>query len=125
MRDADAAARGRRQDGADAAAVGQAGVEHRVIGGDGLADELRDVAHRRLERVLGGEARVGALELAGALDEDLLEAVDHDLGARDRRADRAATGARKPSSVCANTASGMVTSAGSADRSGVGAASSI
>ena len=80
MRDADAAARGRRQDGADAAAVGQAGVEHRMIGGHGLADELRDVAHRRLERVIGGEARVGALEAAALLDVDLLEAVDHDLG---------------------------------------------
>ena len=63
-----------------------------MIGGDGLADELRDVAHRRLERVIGGEARVGALEAAALLDEDLLEAVDHDLGdaivaqvGRDRR----------------------------------------
>ena len=43
----DAAARGRRQDGRDAAAVGQAGVEDGLIGVDAAADVLRDVAHRR------------------------------------------------------------------------------
>ena len=37
-----------------------------------LADELRDVAHRRLQRVLGGEGGVGELEAAGALDVDLV-----------------------------------------------------
>ena len=70
-RHADAAARGRRQDGADAAAVGEAGVEHRAIGVDAAADELRDVAHRRLERVLRREARVGELQPAAPLDVDL------------------------------------------------------
>ena len=84
-RQADAAPRRRRQHRAHAAAVGQAGVEHRPVAVGAAADELRDVAHRRLERVRRREARLRQVQLAALLDVDLARPVDHDLGTPTRR----------------------------------------
>ena len=69
----------RRDDRVDAAAVGKAGVDHRrslVDAATDLRDDLVDDAHH--VRVVD-EADVRALELAVALDVDLVGRVDHDL----------------------------------------------
>ena len=71
--------RERRDDRVDAAAVGQARVDHRrrlVDAPADLRDDLVDDAHH--VRVVD-EADVGPLELAAALDVDPVGRVDHDL----------------------------------------------
>ena len=74
------AQRERRDDHVHALAAGQARVDHRA----GLVHapvDGRDDPVDRLEQLrLVGERDVGALDPAGALDVDLVGAVDHDLG---------------------------------------------
>jgi hypothetical protein len=60
------------------------------------ADELSDVAQRREQRFLGGEARVHAAQLATPLHVDAVGTVDHHLAdariveiAQDRLQERA------------------------------------
>jgi hypothetical protein len=72
--------RQRRDDGVDARAVGQPGVDHRrglIDAAADLADDLVDDPHQ-VAVVFEGDA--GQLELALALDVDLVVAVDEDVG---------------------------------------------
>ena len=69
-----------RDDGVDSGAVGQPGVDHRrrlvdapAHAGDHLLDDLAELA-------LVDEVGLGPLDLAVALDVDLIDAVAHDLG---------------------------------------------
>ena len=75
-----AAQRQRRDDHVHALAGGQAGVDHRAGLVDAAVDGRDDPVDRLEELRLVGEGDVGALDPAGALDVDLVGAVDHDLG---------------------------------------------
>ena len=55
-----------RNDRVDAGAVGQPGVEHRMLLGDLPAHPLGDVVDRRQQGVVAGEPGVGVLQLAAA-----------------------------------------------------------
>src|SRR5216683_822390 len=86
---------GRRPDDrVDAAAIGQARVDHRVKAVD-VAPGRGDHAPDGLEQlVLVVETDLGLGEHAAALDEDLVGAVDHDLADRpvvEKRVERAVT----------------------------------
>ena len=78
-RDGGAAQRQRRDDDVDAAAVLEAGVGQRR----GLVDAAADLVHDALgdleQMLLVAELDLGELELALALDEGLVRAVDHDV----------------------------------------------
>ena len=88
-RDVRAAVAGGRQHGGDARSVRQSALEQRALVVDVLADVLRGVAQRRVERLHVRKDLVDLLQLALALDVDLARAVDHDLG--DRRIVEVAT----------------------------------
>ena len=70
----------RRDDGVDAGAVGQAGIDHRRRLVDAATDRGDDPVDDAHDVVVVLEDDVGQLELARALDVDLARAVDHDLG---------------------------------------------
>ena len=79
-RDQRAAERERRDDGVDAAAVGQARVDHRRRLVDAAADLGDHLVDDPAQVRLVVEPDVGLGEPAGALDPDVVRAVDHDLG---------------------------------------------
>jgi hypothetical protein len=68
-----------RKDDVDARAVGQAGVERRVEAVDLTADEGGDLVDEVAQAGLVRESNRGAVEDSGALDPDLVGAVDHHL----------------------------------------------
>ena len=72
--------RERRDDRVDTGTVGEPGVDHRRRFVDATADLGDDPVDHAVEVVRGEEARFGLVETPGAFDEDLLLAVDHDLG---------------------------------------------
>ena len=72
--------RQRRQHRVDAAAVGQARVDHRRGLVDPPADLGDDLVDDPPQVVLVVEAHRRLVQLAGALDPDVVGAVDHDLG---------------------------------------------
>ena len=72
--------RERRDDGVDARAVGQAGVDHRAGLVDAAADRRDDAVDDAHHVVVVLERDVRQLELAAPLDVDLARPVDHDLG---------------------------------------------
>ena len=74
------AQRERRDDRVDAAAVGEARVDHRRGLVDAAADLRDDLVDDPQQVRVVDEGRVGALDLAVALDVDVVVAVDHDLG---------------------------------------------
>ena len=76
------AQRERRDDHVDALAGRQARVDHRAGLVDAAVDLRDDAVDRLVQLRLVGEGDVRALEPALALEEDLVGAVDHDLGDR-------------------------------------------
>ena len=72
--------RQRRDDGVDARAVLQARVDHRRRLVDAAAERRDDALDHAQHRAFAGERQRVPLQPAGALDVDLVEAVDHDLG---------------------------------------------
>jgi hypothetical protein len=74
--------RQRRDDHVDALAAGQARVDHRARLVDAPVDGRDDAVDGLHELGLAGEAGVDAVQVAVALDPDLVGPVDHDL--RDR-----------------------------------------
>ena len=69
-----------RQHRVDAAAVGQAGVDHGAGLIDAPADTGDDAVDGPTQVLLVREPQVGLVQAATALDEDRVRAVDHDLG---------------------------------------------
>src|ERR1700733_1316913 len=72
----------RRDHGIHARAVLQARIHHRGTLVDAPADRGDDALNDAGHRAVAGEGHREALEHPGALDEDLIGAVDHDLGHR-------------------------------------------
>ena len=72
--------RQRRDDGVHARAIGQAGVDHRARLVDATADRGDDALDDLHHVLVVLERHVGELQLALALDVDLLRPVDHHLG---------------------------------------------
>ena len=87
--------RERRNDRVDARAVGQAGVHHgrRLV--DATADAAHDAVDDRHQVRVVAERALHARQLAATLDEDVLGAVDQDVGdgrVAEQRLDRAEAG---------------------------------
>ena len=72
----------RRDDGVDAGAVRQAGVHHRAGLVDAPADLRHDAVDDLQQVVVVAELDVGLLQLAAALDVDLVRPVDQDVADR-------------------------------------------
>ena len=71
--------RQRRNDGVDAGAVGQPGIDQRLALVDPPPHLGHDPLDDRLGHLVGDEAPPGALDQAAALDVDLVAADDHDF----------------------------------------------
>ena len=78
-RQARPADRQRRDDGVDAAAVGQAGIDERLALVDAAADLGDDPLDDRLGHLVGDEPPAGEFDHAVALDVNLVAADDHDF----------------------------------------------
>ena len=74
--------RQRRDDRVDAAAVLQARVDHRHLLVDAPAERRDDALDDAAQLLVAEEADVAEREVPLALDVDLVDAVDHDLGDR-------------------------------------------
>ena len=70
----------RRDDGVDAGAVREARIDQRARLVDAPADPTDDLVDDAAQVRLVGEPRVDRVDLARPLHEDVVRAVDHDLG---------------------------------------------
>ena len=70
----------RRNDGVDARAIGQAGVDHGRRFIDAAADARDDALDDLHQVLIVFEGQAGQFEFAGALDVDPVEAVDQNVG---------------------------------------------